>query len=61
MLTNTITCQNTPYSKDGICIKMRREDLVNEKELERKIKNAMSELLSFMDYDGIRQSNIFSP
>jgi hypothetical protein len=32
---------------------MRREDPVNEKELERKIKNAMSELLSFMDYDGI--------
>jgi hypothetical protein len=39
---------------------VRREDLVNEKELERKIENAMSELLSFMEYDGMRVSRAYS-
>jgi hypothetical protein len=35
---------------------VRQVDLVYGKELERKIENAMSELLSFMEYDGMRVS-----
>jgi hypothetical protein len=38
---------------------VRREDLGNKKELERKIENVMSELLSFMEYDGMRVSRAY--